>query len=149
MSGPDDPGEEVDADELDEELVDELVGGGGGGDEREHRFVAEAADAGGRLDAVVAARVAALSRAQVQRLIEDGQVTVGGVVAKKAGARLKVGEDIAIRIPAPSTLEVVAQDVSARDPSRGRGLIVIDKPAGLVVTAPGPPRARWSTRCCS
>ncbi|MBL0220856.1 MAG: RluA family pseudouridine synthase [Myxococcales bacterium] len=139
MSGPDvDPGEEVDADELDEELVDELVGGGGGGDEREHRFVAEAADAGGRLDAVVAARVAALSRAQVQRLIEDGQVTVGGVVAKKAGARLKAGEDITIRIPAPSTLEVVAQDIPLVILHEDADLIVIDKPAGLVVhPAPG------------
>ncbi len=149
MSGPDvDPGEEVDADELSElDETDETGGllgggggGGGGGGEREHRFVAEVADAGGRLDAVVAARIAELSRAQVQRLIEDGQVSVSGVVAKKAGARLKVGEEISVRVPAPSALEVVAQDIPLVILHEDADLIVIDKPAGLVVhPAPGHP----------
>ncbi len=129
---------EVDADEgVDEEDLAEV--GGGGGDD--HRFAALAADAGGRLDAVIAARIATLSRAQVQRLIEDGHVTLGGTVASKAGARLKPGDEVAVRIPLPEALEVVAEDIPLVILHEDADLIVIDKPAGLVVH-PAPGHAR-------
>ncbi|CAN5871156.1 RluA family pseudouridine synthase [soil metagenome] len=122
-------------DGVDEVVDDEQVGGGQGED---HRFAALSADAGGRLDAVIAARIASLSRAQVQRLIEDGQVTLGGVAAAKAGARLKAGDEIAVHIPPPATLEVVAEDIPLVILHEDADLIVIDKPAGLVVhPAPG------------
>ncbi len=121
-------------DEVDEES--EGVGEVGGGED--HRFAALAADAGGRLDAVVAARIAILSRAAVQRLIEDGQVTLGGTVAVKAGARLKTGDEIAVHIPVPEALGVVAENIPLVILHEDADLIVIDKPAGLVVhPAPG------------
>ena len=117
----------VDEDEAEGELEGE-----------EHRFAAEAADAGGRLDAVIAARVATLSRAAVQRLIEEGHVTLGGGIATKAGARLKVGDEVTIHVPPPESLEVLAEDLPLVILHEDADLIVIDKPAGLVVhPAPG------------
>lgn len=98
----------------------------------EHRFTAGAEDAGNRLDATIAARIA-LPRAQVQRLIDDGKVTLNGVASAKAGARLKVGDAILIRVPPPEPLEVVGEDIPLAILHEDADLIVIDKPAGLVV----------------
>jgi 23S rRNA pseudouridine1911/1915/1917 synthase len=76
--------------------------------------------------------VLALSRSQIQRLIKDGRVLVAGRVAKSNQA-VKPGQAIAIDVPelidpAPKPealpLPIVYQD---------RDLIVIDKPAGMVV----------------
>jgi len=63
-------------------------------------FTVDDQQAGGRLDAVIAAAIASLSRAQVQRLIEDGRVVLAGTVATKAGAR--DSEAIAAAITASS-----------------------------------------------
>ncbi|MDB4963007.1 MAG: pseudouridine synthase, RluA family [Myxococcales bacterium] len=111
-------------DDLDEVVVDSTV---------RHRIEVEAADVGGRLDAVIAARIAELSRAAVQRLIEDGHVRVGGVVAVKAGAKLRRRDVIEVDVPPPGVLEVVAEDIPLTVLFEDAELIVIDKPAGLVV----------------
>jgi 23S rRNA pseudouridine1911/1915/1917 synthase len=106
----------------DDELEAELV-----------RVEIDAARAGGRLDAVIAAAIASLSRAQVQRLIDDGNVTVNGEVATKAGARVRAGDVIEIAIPPPEPLEVLAEAIPLVILYEDADLIVIDKPAGLVV----------------
>src|SRR5689334_2117854 len=95
-------------------------------------MVVEAAQAGGRLDAVIAAAVAELSRAQVQRLIEDGLVQVAGAVAAKS-VRVRERDVIEIRIPAPEPLEVLPEPIPLVVLFEDADLIVIDKPAGLVV----------------
>jgi 23S rRNA pseudouridine1911/1915/1917 synthase len=94
--------------------------------------VVETAQAGGRLDAVIAAAVEGLSRAQVQRLIDDGRVTVGGVVAGKA-MRVRTGDAIEVTIPAPAPLEVLPEPIPLAILFEDADLIVVDKPAGLVV----------------
>ncbi len=96
-------------------------------------LVVEPADAGTRLDALIAGKVAALSRAQVQRLIDDGCVTVSGVVAVKANRRVKIGDVVEIEIPPPAPLELVAEDIQLAILYEDAELIAIDKPAGLVV----------------
>lgn len=104
----------------------------------EHQLVVDAAEAGGRLDAVIAARISTLSRAAVQRLIEDGHVRIGRTVAVKAGTRVKARDVLVIQVPAPEPLEVVAEDIPLSVLFEDADLIVIDKPAGLVVhPAPG------------
>ncbi|MBL9014101.1 MAG: RluA family pseudouridine synthase [Myxococcales bacterium] len=110
----------------DDELDDDVQG------EHEHRFTAGAEDAGNRLDATIAARVS-LPRAQVQRLIDDGKVTLGGAATPKAGARLKAGDVVVIRVPPPEPLEVTPEDIPLVILHEDADLIVIDKPAGLVV----------------
>ncbi len=97
-----------------------------------HRIAVGPGEAGGRLDAVIAGAIAALSRAQVQRLIEDGRVTVGGLVAAKS-VRVRAGDVIAVTVPPPEPLELVAEPIPLAVIFEDAELIVIDKPAGLVV----------------
>ena len=96
-----------------------------------HQIVVETAQAGGRLDAVIAAAVA-LSRAQVQRLIDEGRVTVDGSAVAKA-TRVKEGAVIAVVVPPPEPLEVVPEPIPLVVFYEDADLIVIDKPAGMVV----------------
>ena len=97
-----------------------------------HQIVVDAAQAGGRLDAVIAAAVPALSRAQVQRLIEEGRVSVAGVVAAKS-LRVRERDVIDVSVPPPEPLEVLPEPIALSILFEDSDLIVIDKPAGLVV----------------
>ena len=96
-------------------------------------FTVDDQQAGGRLDAVIAAAIASLSRAQVQRLIEDGHVVLAGTVATKAGARVRKGDAIEVSVPPPEPLEVLPEPIPLAILHEDADLIVIDKPAGLVV----------------
>ena len=94
-----------------------------------------------RLDKALARdapEAAALSRTRLARLIADGAVRVGGVVVQDATARVAEGDRIDIALPAPCEShmapEAIALDIAYEDDD----LIVIDKPAGMVVhPAPG------------
>jgi 23S rRNA pseudouridine1911/1915/1917 synthase len=88
---------------------------------------------GGRLDAVVAAALAHVSRAQVQRLIDDGRVTLNGVPAPKPNTKVRAGDAIEVRVPPPEPLEVLPEDIPLVILHEDADVIVIDKPAGLVV----------------
>jgi 23S rRNA pseudouridine1911/1915/1917 synthase len=104
----------------------------------EFELLVDETQAGGRLDAVIAAAIASLSRAQVQRLIEDGHVVLAGTIATKPGARVRRGDTIEVSIPAPEPLELVPEPIPLAILFEDADLIVIDKPAGLVVhPAPG------------
>jgi 23S rRNA pseudouridine1911/1915/1917 synthase len=96
-----------------------------------------------RLDQLVAERLAAadppLSRSQVRRLIDGGLVRVNGQPVK-AGARLRRGDRIDVEIPPPSPSGARPQAMDLAVLHEDPYLIVIDKPAGLVVhPAPGHP----------
>ena len=74
----------------------------------------------------------------MQRLIEEGDVTVNGSVPAKAGIKLRTGDEVVVTIrpavPISLVPEAMALEVLFEDPH----LIVLDKPAGLVVhPAPG------------
>lgn len=80
-----------------------------------------------------------MTRSQLKRLIDEGDVLVGGAPAK-AGTRLRDGDEIEVRLrpPAPAKAEAQAMDLSIL--YEDRHLIAVDKPAGLVVhPAPGHP----------
>jgi 23S rRNA pseudouridine1911/1915/1917 synthase len=107
-------------------------------DEQLHELVVDEAHAGGRLDAVIAAAIAELSRTQVQRLIEAGRVTLRGAVVIRANTRVDAGDAIELRVPAPEPLELLPEPIPLVVLFEDHELIVIDKPAGLVVhPAPG------------
>jgi 23S rRNA pseudouridine1911/1915/1917 synthase len=107
----------------------------------EHRITVDTERAGERIDAVIADAVAQLSRAVVQRLIDDGFVTLNQLPVKKAGQRVKAGDVIDVDIPAPEPIEVVPEDIPLSIVFEDSELIVVDKPAGLVVhPAAGHPR---------
>ncbi len=84
-----------------------------------------------RLDKFVAARVADLSRSAVQRLIEDGLVTVDGA-ATDAARKVRPGDEIVVRIPPARPATIEAEQIPLAIVYEDADVIVIDKPAGLV-----------------
>jgi 23S rRNA pseudouridine1911/1915/1917 synthase len=97
-------------------------------------------DAAGRVDTFVAAHVPELTRAQVKRLIDDGDVRVGGAAVTKAGHKLRAGDEVVVVLRPPVPIDVVAEDIPLAVLFEDGHLIAIDKPPGLVVhPAPGHP----------
>jgi 23S rRNA pseudouridine1911/1915/1917 synthase len=97
------------------------------------RMVELMVDLGGeRVDKWIAERAPELSRAQVQRLIEAGRVTVDGVVPKPS-YRLSTGETVVVRVPPPEPVELAPEPIPLDVVYEDRDLIVVNKPAGLVV----------------
>jgi 23S rRNA pseudouridine1911/1915/1917 synthase len=99
--------------------------------EQIHLLPVEAGE-GGRLDRFVAARLADLSRTAVQRLIDDGFITLNGAICK-ASDKVGPGDAIAVRIPPPAPAELIAEDIPLAIVYEDADVVVIDKPAGLVV----------------
>ena len=87
---------------------------------------------GGRLDRFVAARLTELSRTAVQRLIEDGFITLNGSTCK-ASDKVGPGDVIVARLPPPAPTELIAEDIPLNIVYEDEDVVVIDKPAGLVV----------------
>lgn len=87
---------------------------------------------GGRLDRFVATRLAELSRTAVQRLIDDGFITLDGSPCR-ASDKVGQGDVIVVRIPPPAPTELVAEDIPLAIIYEDDDVVVIDKPAGLVV----------------
>jgi 23S rRNA pseudouridine1911/1915/1917 synthase len=96
------------------------------------RLRVEPAEARERLDRLLAARLPQLSRSRIQSLIDEGHVAVAGAVAKPS-ARLRAGAEIEVRIPAPRPSELIAEDLGLPILFEDEHLIVVDKPAGVVV----------------
>ena len=89
--------------------------------------------AGGRLDRVVAELLDDLSRSAVARLIDEGRVSVDGVTAAKPSVRVEEGQTITVDVPAPAAASVASQDLPIAVLFEDEDLVVVDKPAGLVV----------------
>ena len=85
-----------------------------------------------RLDSFIARSVGALTRSAVQKLIDDGQVTVDGS-PQKPSLKLKGGERIAVVIPEPAPSEATAEDIPLEILYEDSDIVVINKPAGMVV----------------
>ena len=86
-----------------------------------------------RLDKYLVSCLPEFSRARIQGLILDGFVTVNGVSAKKAGQLIEDGFDIEVRIPPPVPSGLVAEDIPLDIIFENDDLIVVNKPAGMVV----------------
>jgi 23S rRNA pseudouridine1911/1915/1917 synthase len=95
---------------------------------------------GERLDRFLAAAELGLSRAALQRLISDGRVLLDGRRPRPAEP-LKGGEAVTLELPPAAPTELVAEDLPLTVVYQDDDLVVVDKPAGLVVhPAPGHPR---------
>lgn len=86
-----------------------------------------------RLDHFLVESLPDFSRARLQALIKDGFVHVNGSPAKKSGQRLERGALIEIRIPPPAPTNLVGEDIPLDVVFENEDLIVINKPAGMVV----------------
>jgi len=89
-------------------------------------------DAGERLDSFLAKHVPGWSRARLQRLIDDQAVLVNGV-ASKSSHKLRANDQIEVELtPAPTTA-FVPEDIPIEIIFEDDDLIVVNKPAGMVV----------------
>jgi 23S rRNA pseudouridine1911/1915/1917 synthase len=96
--------------------------------------------AGQRLDAALAKLEPGLSRAQLRKLVQSGRVTVGGAAVKPAH-KLRAGDEIAGELPTQEPRALAAEAVPLALLYEDADVVVIDKPAGLVVH-PAPGHAR-------
>ena len=85
-----------------------------------------------RLDRFLAEQLPELSRSQLKILIDDGRVRLDGQQVK-ASLRLKGGESVTVEIPPPEPTTARPQDLPLTILYEDSRLIVVDKPAGLVV----------------
>ncbi|MBY6015026.1 RluA family pseudouridine synthase [Qipengyuania gaetbuli] len=86
----------------------------------------------GRLDKVLA-EASGLSRERVKTLIAQGAVTIGKTVAKSASAKVRGEENWRIALPPPQPLDTPAQDIPLDIVFEDDDLLVVNKPAGMVV----------------
>ena len=94
--------------------------------------------AGARLDQWLAGQTQPdLSRSRVQQLIRDGRVHVSGRVVTQPNHRVAADDRVELQIPEPDDPEPLGEDIPLSILHEDPDLIVIDKPAGLVVH-PGP-----------
>ncbi len=76
----------------------------------------------------------------MRRLIDEGEVRVNGEVVVKAGTRLREGDRVEVSIAPPRPARAEAQEMELAVLHEDADIIVVDKPAGLVVhPAPGHP----------
>jgi 23S rRNA pseudouridine1911/1915/1917 synthase len=93
--------------------------------------VVEGTAPAGRVDIAVAS-VAEISRAHAQRLIGDGRALVDGG-RRRSSDRLAGGERIRVELSAPPDTSLVAESIPLRIAYEDETMLIVDKPAGLVV----------------
>ena len=98
--------------------------------------VVEVAEAGGRLDKVLADLVSDLSRGRIQALMSAGMIKRGGKPVTDASAKAQAGT-YEISIPPPIAAEPQPEAIPLTVLFEDQHLIVIDKPAGMAAH-PGP-----------
>jgi len=96
--------------------------------------IENAQDIGARLDKVITAHWGAdYSRARLQSLIKEDAVKLNGLPAKRASTKLEAGDIIALDVPALVEAAPQPQDIPLDVAYEDDDLLVINKPAGLVV----------------
>lgn len=97
------------------------------------RIVISPEHQGLRLDRVLAETLPQHSRSFLAALIEKGHVSLDGKATTKPSARVAAGQEIVVELPPPAPTDVVGQDLPLKIIYEDADLVVIDKPAGLVV----------------
>ncbi len=99
---------------------------------RNETYNITAPEAGKRLDVWLTDALGDLSRSYIDKLIQEGNATVGGKTVK-SGYKLKANDQVKICIPEPKVLEVKAEDIELDIIHEDEDIIVINKPRGMVV----------------
>ena len=103
-----------------------------------HTLTVAGPQAGARLDRWLAETVPSLSRSRLKALIVDGNVAIDGGSTTDPARKVRAGERIELRVPAPTPSRPGAEAIPLVVVYEDEHLIVVDKPAGMVVhPAPG------------
>lgn len=86
-----------------------------------------------RLDKFLVTCLPEFSRARLQGLIENGFVLINTIPAKKSGQNIESGAEIEVRVPPPVPSSLVGEDIPLDIIFENDDLIVVNKPAGMVV----------------
>lgn len=114
--------------------TDEPILDGGG---RNETLIVQEVETGGRLDLFLAFRLG-ITRSFARKLLESGNVVVSSAKKVKPGLKLTHGLVIGVTLPAPDSMDLEPEDVPFAVVYEDRWLLVINKPAGVVVhPAPG------------
>jgi 23S rRNA pseudouridine1911/1915/1917 synthase len=92
-----------------------------------------AAEQGQRLDRVLAARIPALSRSRLKALILDGQVRIAARTIRDPATAVNCGDKVIVMLPPPEPAKPAGETIPLNIVYEDDEIIVIDKPAGLVV----------------
>jgi 23S rRNA pseudouridine1911/1915/1917 synthase len=95
--------------------------------------IVEGSEGSPRLDRVLAARLAELSRSRLKALILDGKVAVKDASVRDPAYHVTAGDTITIDVPAPVAAEPQGEEIALDIAYEDDDIIVIDKPSGLVV----------------
>jgi 23S rRNA pseudouridine1911/1915/1917 synthase len=90
-------------------------------------------ESGIRLDKFLTAQVPELTRQRVQNLLKSGQVLRGEHPISDCALKIKLGETYHIEIPLPASMDLAAESIPLAIVYEDAHLLVIDKPAGMVV----------------
>lgn len=108
---------------------------------RIERLTVEPHESGERLDKFLAARLSSLSRTRLKTLILEGLVASEGRTIRDPGQRVNAGEDVKVSLPPPAPAAPAAENIPLTIRYEDADVIVVDKPAGLVVH---PAAGNWS-----
>lgn len=90
-----------------------------------------------RIDTFLAKEIPHMSRARIQKLVEEGHVLLGGAKPKQK-QKIQKGDAISYRIPAARVTELIAENIPLHILFEDEHLLIVNKPAGMVVhPAPG------------
>ncbi len=103
------------------------------GDEKSIDVVLGTDMAGWRLDRALAASLPAHSRERLKALVAAGKVSGPAGLLRDPALKVKGGEAVTVHIPAARPSETQAQDIPLHIVHEDEALLVVDKPAGLVV----------------
>ena len=93
----------------------------------------EAAHAGWRLDRALASAIPTLSRERLKTLIRSGAVETEGKLLRDPATKVRGEESIRVAVPEPQPAHNEPQDIALKIVYEDEHLLVVDKPAGLVV----------------
>lgn len=88
--------------------------------------------AGERVDRFISSQNSELSRSRIQKLLRQGLITVNGKTARPS-MKLHAGDVVSVTVPEPEPSDVKAEKISLNVVYEDEDIIVINKPAGMVV----------------
>lgn len=86
-----------------------------------------------RLDIFLSEQTEEFTRSRLKKLIEDGQVCVNGRQTKKAGAEIKLGDEVSIVVPDAVEYSVQPENIPIEIVYEDGDLAVVNKPQGMTV----------------
>ena len=86
-----------------------------------------------RLDVFLSEQMEDVTRSRLKKLIEDGQVCIGGKITKKAGADVKAGDEVTIEIPDAVEYTLQPENIPIEIVYQDKDFAVVNKPKGMTV----------------